>query len=51
MVVVVKIDGLAFTEPQLVAGLHFRFVHNLFHLFVRNMAGVELLRQGFQLPA
>ena len=43
--------GLVFTEPQPVAGLHFRSPYDLLHLFVRNMAGVERSRQGFQIPA
>ena len=51
MAVIFKIYGLVFTEPQPVAGLHFRSPYDLFHLFVRNMAGVERSRQGFQIPA
>ena len=51
MAVVVKIYGFIVTEPQPVACLHFRFKHDLFHLFVRNMTGVEWFRQGFQFPA
>ena len=51
MAFIVKIYELTSVESQPVSDFQLRLPHNPFHLFVRDVVGVEWLRQGFQFPA